>query len=70
MTFTELLPVLQTLPRADKLRVIQILAADLAPEEGPELLPPGAASPIWSPFEAYDAAHTLMQLLEEQQATS
>jgi hypothetical protein len=63
MSFAELIPALQALPRADKLRVIQFLAGDLALDEGAELLPAGASCPTWSPFDAFDAAKTLMQML-------
>jgi hypothetical protein len=66
MSVAELMPVLHTLPRTDKLKVIQLLVTDLTREEGLELQA-GAAYPIWTPFEAYDAANVLMQLLEKEQ---
>jgi hypothetical protein len=69
MSFAELLPTLQTLPRPDKLRVIQFLVADLSRQEGIEL-EAGAAYPIWTPFGADEAARTLMQLLEQEQRTA
>jgi hypothetical protein len=70
MSLAELMPALQALPRADKLQVIQVLAADLAREEAGELVPPGASCPIWAPFDAFDAAQVLLQLLEKERATS
>ena len=70
MSFAELMPVLQALPRGDKLLVIQFLAANLAQEEAADLLPSGASCPIWSPYDAFDAARTLMQLLEEEKPRS
>ena len=70
MSLAELMPALQALPRADKLQVIQVLAADLAREEAAALIPAGASCPIWSPFEAFDAARVLMDLLEKERATS
>jgi len=70
MSFTELVPALRGLPKADKLRVIELLAGDLAREENAEQLPAGASCPIWSPHNAFDAARTLMQLLEQERATS
>jgi hypothetical protein len=64
MTLDEMLPNLQTLPRADKLRLIQFLAADLAQEEvGPSLVE-GARYPIWSPFNSHEAAAILLRELE------
>ena len=65
-TLPDLLPTLYSLSRADKLRVIQHLAVDLAQEEGVPFLEAGASYPIWTPFEAYDAAATLMKLLETE----
>ena len=61
MSLTELLPEAHALPRQDKFRLVQELLADLAEEEG---LAAGEYA-IWSPYEAHEAAATLMQLLEE-----
>jgi hypothetical protein len=69
MSFTELVPALQTLPRADKLKVIELLVTDLTRAEGIELQP-GAAYPIWTPYEAYDAAQVLLELLDRERGTS
>jgi hypothetical protein len=63
----DLLPALHALSRADKLRVIQHLATDLAQEEIP-YFEAGACYPVWTPLEAYDAAATLMKLLETERA--
>lgn len=64
MSLKELLPAVHNLPRSDKYRLIQELIADLAQEEG---LAPGEY-PVWSPYEAHEAAATLMRLLEQEQA--
>jgi hypothetical protein len=66
MSFAELMPALQTLPRAEKLRVIQFLVTDLTREQGIDLLQEGASYPIWTPYEAHDAARILLQLLEQE----
>jgi hypothetical protein len=70
MSLAEMMPELQALPRADKLRAIQFLAAELAREENVDFFPPGKSYPIWSPFDSFDAARTLMQLLEQERASS
>jgi hypothetical protein len=67
MTVTELYPTLKSLPRADKLKVMQFLVAELAEEEEPTLQP-GTIYPIWSPFDSHEAAHKLAQLLESEQS--
>ncbi len=70
MTLNELLPSLQALPRADKLRLIQVLAADVASEDG--IAPADAARtyPVWSPHEAFDGAATLLRVLEQEKGAS
>lgn len=68
MTLSELLPELHALASADKLRAIQILAADVAREEGAELIEAGKTYPIWSPYDAFHGAATLLRVLDEEQA--
>lgn len=69
MTATELFPTLRSLTRADKLKVIQFLIAELAKEEEPAL-EPGATYTVWSPFNSHGVAHKLGQLLESDRTTS
>ena len=64
MSLTELLPSVHALPRSEKFRLLQELVAELAQEES------GAAEaeveyPVWSPYDAHEAAATLLQLLEQ-----
>jgi hypothetical protein len=66
MTVTELYPTLKNLPRADKLKVMQFLVAELAQEE--PSLESGATYKIWSPIDSHAAAHKLAQLLESEQS--
>ncbi len=63
---TELLPKIQALPKADKLRLMQFLVFELAREQGVALLQPDQDYPIWTPFNAFDAAATLLSALEEE----
>lgn len=66
MTIVELLPKLQALPRGEKLRVVQFLVGEIAREE--ELLPfvAGAGYPVWSPYNASEAAAALQDMLEQE----
>lgn len=66
---TELLPQVQALPRADKLRLMQLLVFELAREEGVALLQPDEDYPIWTPYNAFDAAATLLNVLKEEGST-
>ena len=68
MSLTELLPAIQALPRADKLRLMQVLVAEIANEEAIAVLPTDMAHAIWTPYDAYDAAATLLDVLREDQA--
>ena len=67
MSLTELFPAIKMLPRADKLRLMQFLVIDLA-QEGIPLLAAEAEYPIWTPLHAFDAAETLLQMLQTPQA--
>ena len=67
MTVSELLPTLREFSRADKLRVVQYLVTEIAEEEGVPTIPPGVY-PIWSPYDAYEAADAMMGALAEEKA--
>lgn len=58
----DLLPTLRSLSRADKIRAIQLLAGELAREEETPSIPESASIPIWTPFDAFDAAALLEEL--------
>lgn len=66
MTIAELLPSVRSLSRIDKLQLIQVLAADLAQAEEPTPITAGQTYPLWSPDRAFDAAATLLQVLEAE----
>lgn len=64
MSLSEMLPTIQSLPRAEKLRLIQILAADIACDEGIALNVADKTVPIWSPHDSFQGAATLLRLLD------
>lgn len=64
MKLTEILPELHKLNRAEKFQLMQFLVSELAKEEG-ELLQADASYPVWSPYDANEAAHQLAELLEK-----
>ena len=68
MISTNVLSELQRLDRSDKLRVMQFLVAELAKDDG-IVLKPGAEYSVWSPYNAFEAAHTLTELLKSDQET-
>ncbi len=64
LSLTELLPAIHALPRQEKLRLLQTLAADIAREA--ELPTPLTTVPhtVWAPYDAFDAAATLLHVLD------
>jgi len=59
----ELLNSLRSLNRVEKLHVLQVLVSELAQEEA-HLLRPEGTYPIWSPYDAHEAADTLLKMLK------
>lgn len=64
MIETHLFTELSQLNRADKLRIMQFLVIELSKEEG-SLLKQDAQYPIWSPYNSYEAADSLLRLLND-----
>jgi hypothetical protein len=68
MSMTEIVPAIQSLPRAEKLRLLQFLVVDLAREEGIPIVEAGTPYPVWTPLDAYGAAATLLEAVEAEEA--
>ena len=66
MSFVELQSAIKRLPRLEKFQIIQWMMTDLAQEEAALMLQPGAAYPVWSPYEAFDAADILWHELQKE----
>ena len=62
MVSVELLNTLSKLDRADKLHLMQFLISELAQEEA-DLIKPNMAYTIWSPYDAFEAASTMLDVL-------
>ena len=62
MVSSELLSTLQGLSRADKFYVMQVLISDLAQQET-DLIKPDQSYPVWSPYDADEAADTMLKVL-------
>ncbi len=65
----DLLPAIRSLSRADKLRVIELLACDLAREEGPRLPERGPSYEVLNPIDAFEAAAVMQRELERAKET-
>lgn len=70
MSIADLLPTLQKLSRAEKLKVMQFLVQEMAKEEEILSLQPGETYYVWSPYNSHKAAQKLATLLEEDKQTS
>lgn len=65
MVSNELVEQLRKLDRVDKLQIIQFLAAELANEEN-NLIKSGASYPVWSPYDAVEAANIMLKALNAE----
>jgi hypothetical protein len=65
MASSELISTLRGLSRADKFHIMQILISELAQQET-DLIKPDQAYPVWSPYDAVEAADTMLKVLKTQ----
>jgi hypothetical protein len=63
MVSSELISTLRGLSRADKFYVMQVLISELAQQET-ELIKPDKSYPVWSPYDAVEAADTMLKVLQ------
>ena len=61
----ELIPQAKSLSRVDKLRLIQLLAQELASDEGADIKA-NQSYAVWSPDSAFDAAGVMLQALANE----
>ena len=64
----ELIPKAKSLSRIDQLRLIQLLAAELATDEGSDLKA-SQSYPVWSPDSAFSAADVMLQVTLMSEST-
>ena len=64
MSLVEVLPEVPSLPRLDKIRLIQFLVQELEREVG-GVIEPGRSYPLHSPDQAFTAAAALIEVLKE-----
>jgi hypothetical protein len=63
MVSSELIATLRELPRPDKFYIMQVLVSELAQQEE-DLIKPNQSYPVWSPHDAFEAADTMLKMLE------
>ncbi|MEM8642272.1 MAG: hypothetical protein AAGG51_26170 [Cyanobacteria bacterium P01_G01_bin.54] len=67
MVSSELISTLRDLSRSDKFHIMQLLISELAQQET-ELIKPEQAYPVWSPYDANEAANTMLNVLKAAKA--
>ncbi|NEO14010.1 MULTISPECIES: hypothetical protein [unclassified Moorena] len=67
MVSSELISTLRELSRSDKFHIIQILISELAQQET-DLIKPDQSYPVWSPYDAVEAADTMLKVLQAAKA--
>jgi hypothetical protein len=67
MVSTELISALRDLNRVDKFYIIQFLISELAQQET-NLIKSGLSYPVWSPYDATEAADTMLKVLHAAKA--
>jgi len=70
MSISELLPAVQSLPDADKLRLIRIRTEDLAGARKSPLNDVTGCLPVWTPLGAFDFAETFLLALQADEQRS
>ncbi len=63
MVSLELISTLRELSRSDKFYIMQILISELAQQET-DLIKPNQSYPVWSPYDAVEAADTMLKFLQ------
>jgi hypothetical protein len=67
MVSSQLISKLRELSRSDKFYIMQLLISELAQQET-DLIKPDQSYPVWSPYDAVDAADTMLKVLHAAHA--
>ena len=67
MVSSELIATLREMNRSDKFQIVQMLISELAQQET-DLIKPDLAYPVWSPYDAVEAADTMLKALNAAKA--
>ncbi len=72
MGFSEVLQHARSLSQAEQIRLVEVLVEENRQSEKNLFadLPEGATIPIWSPYDAYEAARVMLDLLNKTETKS
>jgi hypothetical protein len=69
MSLSELIPLVNNLSQSDKLSLFKLLAAQF-PDTELQAIFSASEYPVWSPYDATEAATVLMQMIQDEQKAS
>jgi len=69
MSLAELIPLVNNLSQSDKLSLFKLLATQI-PDAELQVIFSASEYPIWSPYDATEAANILMQMIQDDQEAS
>jgi hypothetical protein len=69
MSLSELIPLVNNLSQSDKLSLFKLLAAQI-PDAELQIVFSASEYPIWSPYDATEAADILMQMIKDDREAS
>ncbi|MBD2311924.1 hypothetical protein H6G20_09665 [Desertifilum sp. FACHB-1129] len=69
MSLAELLALVNDLSQSDKLSLFKLLAAQI-PDAELQVIFSASEYPVWSPYDATEAANILMQMIEDDKEAS
>lgn len=70
MSLAELIPLVNNLSQSDKLSLFKLLATQIPDAELQVIFSSASEYPIWSPYDATEAANILMQMIQDDQEVS
>jgi hypothetical protein len=69
MSLSEIIPLVNDLSQPDKLSLFKLLAAQV-PDAQLQAIFSASEYPVWSPYDATEAANILMQMIQDDQEAS
>jgi hypothetical protein len=69
MSLTEIIPLVNDLSQPDKLSLFKLLAAQV-PDAQLQVIFSASEYPVWSPYDATEAANILMQMIRDDREAS
>lgn len=69
MSLSKLIPLVNNLSQSDKLSLFKLLAAQI-PDAELQAIFSTSEYPVWSPYDATEAANILTQMIQDDQETS